>query len=239
MNFDTWVKNNSGKKIDADKVYDVQCVDLIKHYCVNVIGINKAYTDAWGNAVEWYTNFNSKSWLTSNFIRIANTPSFVPLKGDIAVFKTKSKNGHIAVCNGVGDTKTFQAYDENYNGTGAGMTLRIFNYSGTRTLLGVLRPKNQSNIKTVLKIKAGSTYTLITNVKVRTGAGTGYAQKKVSQLTADGRKHCTSIKTTDFAVLKSGTKVTVKTVKTVGSDVWLEIPSGWIAGYYNEDYFVK
>ncbi len=239
MNFDVWVKNNLGKKIDADGVYGVQCVDLIKHYCVNVLGISKKYSDAWGNAVDWYNSFNNKSWLTTNFTRIANTPSFVPQKGDVAVFKTKSKNGHIAVCNGVGDTKSFQAYDENYNGTGAGMTLRTFKYSGTRTLLGVLRPKNQSKIKNASKFKVGSIYTLTTNVKVRTGAGTNYTWKKVGQLTVDGRKHCTSTKSTDFAVLKSGTKVTAKTVKTIGSDVWLEIPSGWIAACYNDSIYVK
>lgn len=239
ISFDTWVKNNIGKKIDADGVYGVQCVDLIKHYCVNVIGIVKKYSDTWGNAVDWYNGYSSKSWLVSNFTRIANTASFIPQKGDVAVFKTSIANGHIAVCNGVGDTKSFQAYDENYNGTGAGMTLRTFTYSGTRTLLGVLRPKNQSNIVSTPTFKVGNTYTLTTNINVRTGAGTNYTLKKVSQLTADGKKNCTSTKSSDYAVLKKGTKVTAQKVIKENNNIWLQIPSGYIAAYYNKNIYVK
>lgn len=239
ITFDAWVKNNLGKKIDTDGVNGVQCVDLIKHYCVNVLGMTKKYTDTWGNAIDYYNSFNSKSWLTAYFTRIANTASFIPQKGDVAVFKTSSAYGHIAVCNGVGDTKLFQAYDENYNGTGAGMTLRTFNYSGKRTLLGVLRPKNQSNIVSTPTFKVGNTYTLTTNVNVRTGAGRNYTQKKVSQLTADGKKNATSTNASAPAILKSGTKVTVKTLKTVASNIWAEIPSGWICVYYQGDIYAK
>lgn len=236
MTFDNWVKENNGKKLNPDGVYGVQCVDLIKHYCVNVIGIKKAYTDAWGNAVEWYTQFNQKSWLTANFTLIANTAKFVPQKGDIAVFQTSSKNGHIAVCNGVGDTKTFQAYDQNYNGTHAGMTLRTFTYTSPRKLLGVLRPKDQSNIQTAPTINVGQVLTLTANVKVRCGAGTGYAQLKRSQLTANGKLNA---KAGVYAVLKAGTKVTVQQVIKVDSDVWVKIPSGWIAVYYQGNTYIK
>lgn len=238
MNFDTWVKNNLGKKIDADGVYGVQCVDLIKHYCVNVLGISKKYSDAWGNAVDWYNGFNNKSWLTANFTRIANTPTFVPKKGDVAVFRTKSKNGHIAVCNGIGDTKSFQAYDENYNGTGAGMTLRTFKYSGTRTLLGVLRPKNQSNIVSE-KFKVGNTYTLTTNVKVRTGAGTNYTWKKVGQLTPSGQIRCTSQNKNDYAVLRKGIEIIPKAIKKIGSDIWVEIINGWVCVKYKSEFYAR
>lgn len=236
MRFDTWVKNYSGMSLNPDGVYGVQCVDLIKHYCVNVIGIKKAYTDAWGNAVEWYTQFNKKPWLTANFIRIANTAKFVPQKGDIAIFKTSSKNGHIAVCTGVGDTKSFQAYDENYNGTHAGMTLRTFTYTTPKKLLGVLRPKDQSNIIAKALFEVGQVLTLTTNVKVREGAGVTYAQKKRSALTESGKKNA---KAGIYAVLKAGTKVTVQQVVADGNNVWVRIPSGWIAAHYNGSTFVK
>lgn len=82
----------------------------------------------------------------------------------------------------------------------------------------------------------GKTYTTQVELKVRTGAGTNYAQKKKSQLTADGQKNALN---ETYAVLKKGTKVTVQQVKTVGSDIWLKIPSGWIAGYYDGDLYVK
>ena len=115
-------------------------------------------------------------------------------------------------------------------------------------LYGVLRPKNQENIKSAKdkddkpkapSFKVGSVYTLTTNVKVRTGAGTDHAQKKVSQLTADGKKNCTSQKSSDSAVLKNKTRVTVKEVKKDGKDIWLKIPSGWICAYYKGDQYVK
>lgn len=82
----------------------------------------------------------------------------------------------------------------------------------------------------------GKTYTLTTALKVRTGPGTNYAQKKRSQLTADGKKNAV---TGVYAVLKKGTKVTVQEIKKSGSDIWAEIPSGWIALYYNGDQYVK
>lgn len=84
--------------------------------------------------------------------------------------------------------------------------------------------------------KIGSTYTLQVDLKVRKGAGTGYAQKLRSELTADGRKNAQAGR---YAVLKKGTKVTAKRVQKVGNDIWLQIPSGWVAGYYNKNIYVK
>lgn len=84
--------------------------------------------------------------------------------------------------------------------------------------------------------KVGSVYTLTTNVKVRTGAGTNYSQKKRSQLTVDGRKNALN---QTYAVLKSGTKFTVQQVKKNGSDIWVKIPSGWICVYYNGSKYAK
>ncbi|MFR5877076.1 MAG: SH3 domain-containing protein [Eubacterium sp.] len=84
--------------------------------------------------------------------------------------------------------------------------------------------------------KVGNTYTLITNVKVRTGAGTNYAQKKTSQLTVDGRKHALN---QTYAVLRNGTKFTVQQIKKNGSDIWVKIPSGWICVYYHSSKYAK
>ncbi|MDE6659301.1 MAG: M23 family metallopeptidase [Eubacterium sp.] len=87
--------------------------------------------------------------------------------------------------------------------------------------------------------KVGDTVTLTTNVNVRTGAGTSYAQKTVSQLTADGKKNATSTKGSNKAVLKASTKVTIQAIKLVGSDIWAQIPSGWICLRYNGKNYVK
>ena len=81
----------------------------------------------------------------------------------------------------------------------------------------------------------GNVYTLVTELRVRTGAGTGNAAKKHSQLTADGRKHD---KDRDGA-LDYGTKVTCKAVKNIGNDIWIRTPSGWLAAYYQGQVFTK
>lgn len=84
--------------------------------------------------------------------------------------------------------------------------------------------------------KKGKTYTLLVDLKVRKGAGTSYAQKKYKDLTTDAKKHAYN---QTYAVLKANTKVTCKKVVYNGNDVWLKIPSGYIAGYYNKTYYVK
>ena len=87
--------------------------------------------------------------------------------------------------------------------------------------------------------KVGDVVTLTTNVNVRTGAGTSYKQKTVSQLTKDGKKNATSKLIFAKATLKAGTKVTIQAVKLVGSDIWVQIPSGWICLRYNGKNYAK
>ena len=76
----------------------------------------------------------------------------MPKKNDIMVWK-KSKSmpyGHIAICDGVGDTKYFYSYDQNWTGRGDPCTRIKHNYNG---VAGVLRPKPASKeiIETVAK----------------------------------------------------------------------------------------
>lgn len=81
---------------------------------------------------------------------------------------------------------------------------------------------------------AGKTYTTQVVLKVRSGAGTNYTQKTYNQLTPNAKQHA-------FAngCLKVGTKVTCLGIQAIGNDIWIKIPSGWIAGYYNNKYYVK
>ena len=69
--------------------------------------------------------------------------------------------------------------------------------------------------------KVGNTYTLQSNMVVRTGAGTNYRAKKHSELTADGKKHDKD----KNGCLDKGTKITCKQVKKSGSDIWIKCPS--------------
>ena len=82
--------------------------------------------------------------------------------------------------------------------------------------------------------RAGTVYTLLADhLRVRTGPGTGYATKSRKQLTFNAREHAYSNGT-----LKKGTRVTCKDVRKVGSDIWIKIPSGWIAAYYGGKKYV-
>lgn len=83
--------------------------------------------------------------------------------------------------------------------------------------------------------KVGTVYTLQVELKVRTGAGTGCPAKSYSQLTLDGQRHDKD----HDGCLDAGTQVTCQAVKNVGSDIWILVPSGWIAAYYDGDVYVK
>lgn len=82
--------------------------------------------------------------------------------------------------------------------------------------------------------RTGTVYTLLADhLRVRTGPGTGYATKSRKQLTVNAREHAYSNGT-----LKKGTRVTCKDVRKNGSDIWIKIPSGWIAAYYGGKKYV-
>lgn len=82
--------------------------------------------------------------------------------------------------------------------------------------------------------RTGTVYTLLADhLRVRTGPGTGYATKSRKSLTANAREHAYSNGT-----LKKGTRVTCKDVRKNGSDIWIKIPSGWIAAYYGGKKYV-
>ena len=138
MTFDEWVKKYSGKAIDYDGTYGIQCVDLVKHYVKNVLGISP---QSIGNAIEYYNKRNKVAYLKDNFRWHNNTPDFIPKKGDICVFTSKSGNGHVSVATGEGTTSYFYSYDQNYpKALHEPMTKIKHSYN---SFLGVLRPKSK------------------------------------------------------------------------------------------------
>ena len=81
----------------------------------------------------------------------------------------------------------------------------------------------------------GSTYTLqVDSLNVRTGAGVQYHAKKWNELTANARQHAYT-----NGQLKKGTRVTCQGTKRIGDDIWMKIPSGWIAAYYEKKTYVQ
>lgn len=233
MQFAQWVNKYIGKKTDYDGAYGVQCVDLIDCYIDKCLGLKKGF---WGNAKYWWINRNSSKWLKNNFDFITPTYKNGELKtGDIGI-RTSGTYGHIFIIKEPTANGSVKYYDQNADGKGAAMTLRTKNYDST-TVTGILRPKVQTNLIAKMPLfEVGSTYILTADLKVRTGAGTNYAQKRKSQLTADGQKNALN---QTMAVLKKGTKVTAQKVIKDGNDIWLEIPSGCIAVYYDGNKYAN
>ena len=87
--------------------------------------------------------------------------------------------------------------------------------------------------KSAPSYKVGKIYKIVADaLNVRyTAAG---KKKPKKALTADGQKHATP-----SGALKKGTAVTCKATKKLGNNIWMQVPSGWIAAYHNGHTYVK
>ena len=159
MNFDEFVKTYKGKKVEYDKVSYYQCVDLVKMYVDKVLNL---HFGAYGNAKDYYYSYKIIPTLCNNFTKIANTPTFIPQKGDIVVWNN-GKNGHIAIATGEGTTRWVNSFDQNY---GLNKRCRIVKHD-YKNFLGVLRPDNQLAIY-------GSKYNAGEDVEIRVPIGIAY-----------------------------------------------------------------
>ena len=150
MTIDTFFDKVKGKKIDYDGVYKNQCVDLIKQFEYDVMGINP---EAVGDAKYYYLDYDKKVFLKNHFIKIPNTPDYVPLKGDIVVFDY-GKYGHICIATGEGNTSQFYSYDQNVYGNLEPVQKVCHRYDNC---LGALRPKSMNGNFTpyLVKVKCG------------------------------------------------------------------------------------
>lgn len=205
INYEQFIKKHIGKGVDYDGACGVQCVDLAKCYLNEVFGIKAG---AWGDAHSYYDEWTKYSdALQKNFIRIANTPAFVPQKGDIAVWKPSLSSGgwgHIAICTGEGDTSYFYSYDQNWTGRHDVCTKIKHNYNH---FYGVLRPKDQSKISGVSGIsvtKETAKYRVIKTTHFR---------------------HEPKFSSKSVNVLKNGRKINVVRGYTVDSEgaIWCKV----------------
>ena len=82
----------------------------------------------------------------------------------------------------------------------------------------------------------GKVYTTaVDNLRVRKGAGTDYSAKKWQDLTKNAREHAYT-----SGELKKGTEVSCLEIKNDSAgNIWMRIPSGWIAAYYKEKKYVQ
>lgn len=83
--------------------------------------------------------------------------------------------------------------------------------------------------------KVGKTYTTQQDLNVRSSPNGD--KLPYLALTKDAQKH-SFVGSDGTAVLKKGTRVTVKDIKTEGTCTWLKIPSGWICGKNSKYVYV-
>lgn len=138
MTFDQFVKAHNGKEIDFDGTSGVQCVDLIKAYMNEVLGMPASSIGRLGNAYQFWTA--TRHPLRDAVDKVAYKKGMVFQKGDIAVWNRNMGGGygHVALCTGERTGSWFATYDQNWNGKA--MHRVQHSYSN---LYGVLRPKAQ------------------------------------------------------------------------------------------------
>lgn len=113
--------------------------------------------------------------------------------------------------------ETVTVADEN-NGWGY-----VKEYQGWSSLEYLTRITENNGINYIV----GNEYkTLVDALNIRTGAGTGYAKKIRSKLTANAQKNCNT-----KGQLNKNVTVTCKEIKNVGNEIWMRIPSGWICAF--------
>lgn len=106
MTFDQFIAKYNGADIDFDGAYRNQCMDLYHYYLRDVLGIaDQSLLRAAQAKLLW--NLNSPL-----FIKIKNTPTGVPLKGDIMILSTPP-DGHVCIFFS-GDQKQCTSLDANW-----------------------------------------------------------------------------------------------------------------------------
>lgn len=146
-----------GGRVDFDRVYGYQCVDLIKQYAKELYRLRPG---SWGNAIEYW--YNTHRDLKKNFSRVRTRDVN---KGDVVVLETNrtpivkgAGNGHIVIATGKKRVGEFEALEQNGstgNGSGRGRDAIRTRYISTKRIAGVLRPKRRV-IRTYI-IKSGDT----------------------------------------------------------------------------------
>lgn len=144
MTYNDFIWKWNGRYVDYDGRYGAQCVDLIRQYVKEVLGV-EAYKaiPAGPTAKQIFLNFKSNQYFT----KVLNGPTNVPKKGDIVFWGTypfvTGWAGHTALFDS-GDIFTIVAFGQNYP---TGQPCKFYKYGrskilhGYRGVMGWLTPK--------------------------------------------------------------------------------------------------
>jgi hypothetical protein len=146
-----------GKRVDIDKVYGYQCVDLIKQYMLETAGVPNG---AYGNAIDYW--FKTHNAVSSKFDRVQGSNAKA---GDIVILKGINGNpyGHIGVASGNTNLVSTQILEQNGssgNGSGLGGDAIRLRYIPRWRVVGMLRLKTSGN-PSYYTVRKGDTVTSI------------------------------------------------------------------------------
>lgn len=139
MTFQEFIDKWNGKAADFDGFYGPQCVDLFNFYNRDVVGAGRLYTPTTGGAADLWNDFSGPG--ASAYRKIENTPTGVPMRGDVVIWRANQKNvtgpaGHVGIFM-AGDVNSFTSFDQNYPTGSLSHPQFHRNYAG---VLGWLRP---------------------------------------------------------------------------------------------------
>ena len=131
MDLKQFIETNLKVKVDFDKMYGAQCVDLYRQYCQDVLGMPPSEgVEGAKHLWEWY----DRTQIQKRYLqKIQNTPIFVPRQGDIVIYGD-GKYGHVAIVLFANANWMMVFEQDGYAQDGAKSAVR--NYDG---VLGFLR----------------------------------------------------------------------------------------------------
>lgn len=95
MTFDEYKQAREGKRIDYDKAFAYQCVDLARHFAEQVHG-HKINTFSW-SAIRWWETWSPFKW--KPYARVEYVKGRMPNRWDIVFFSATKDNKywHVAI----------------------------------------------------------------------------------------------------------------------------------------------
>ncbi|ATU04922.1 hypothetical protein BKN14_00490 [Candidatus Gracilibacteria bacterium HOT-871] len=140
MDLKEYAKKVEGLCIDYDGIYGHQCVDLIKHYAQNVLGVKLG---SFGGSAKngWDNTYNT--FPASQFEKITDKSRFQV--GDI-IFWDRGEHGHVAIITKTFGNGAFEVIEQNVgngDGKGADDCVKLSVYPNYNDVLGVYRFKGK------------------------------------------------------------------------------------------------
>lgn len=136
MNLSEFIIKYKGKKVDYDKVFGAQCVDLFRQYSKEVLSIpeHTGSCSSSGGAKDLFLDYEKMPLEKKYFKRIKTNKRFK--QGDIVIWNSNSNNkfGHVAIFITNVDDKILIFEQNGFEQSGA-----KFNLRSNDNILGVLR----------------------------------------------------------------------------------------------------